>query len=61
LAKKIRNAELMKVYYIIVVWEKESTTWTVAIREYKSKKQYEMNLDEFISKCNDQIKNRVIE
>lgn len=57
-SKKIRNAELMKVNYILVIWEKEVKTDTVAVRECKSKKQYEIWTEEFIMKCKKEIKDR---
>ena len=57
-SKKIRNAELTKVPYIVIVWEKEETTKTLSIREYRSKKQYETNIDEFINNCVEEFKNR---
>lgn len=50
LNKKIRNAEAMKVPYILIIGEKEETEKSVAVREYRSKKQYEMPLQEFTNK-----------
>jgi len=47
-SKKIRNAELMKVPYIVIVWEKEESDWTVSIRVYKTKEQLTINVDEFV-------------
>ena len=57
-SKKIRNAELTKVPYIVIVWEKEESTQTLSIREYRSKKQYETKIDEFINNCVEEFKNR---
>jgi threonyl-tRNA synthetase len=57
-SKKIRNAELIKVPYIVIVGEKEETTKTLSIREYRSKKQYEIGITEFVDKCLDEIKTR---
>ena len=57
-SKKIRNAELMKIPYTIIVGEKEESTNTLSIREYRSKKQYEIWIDEFVNKCVDESKNR---
>ncbi len=59
-SKKIRNAELMKIPYIVIVGEKEETTKTLSIREYKTKKQYEISTTEFVDTCLDEIKNRVL-
>lgn len=49
-SKKIRNAELMKIPYIVIVGEKEKEGNSLSIREYASKKQYEIGVEEFISK-----------
>ena len=38
--------------------EKEESTKTLSIREYKTKKQYEIGLTEFVDKCLDEIKTR---
>lgn len=57
-SKKIRNAEVEKIPYIIIVGEKEESTKTLSLREYKTKKQYEMGLTEFVDKCLLEIKMR---
>lgn len=57
-SKKIRNAEIEKIPYIVIVGEKEETTKTLSIREYRSKKQYEIVGTEFIDKCLVEIKTR---
>ena len=57
-SKKIRNAEVEKIPYIIIVGEKEESTKTLSIREYKTKKQYEIGLTEFVDKCLDEVKTR---
>jgi threonyl-tRNA synthetase len=41
-SKKIRNAEMMKIPYIVIVGEKEQASNSLSIREYVSKKQYEI-------------------
>ena len=48
LNKKIRNAELMKIPYILVVWEKEVNSNWVSVRVFKTKEQYEQSEAEFI-------------
>ena len=48
LNKKIRNAELMKIPYILVVWEKEINSNWVSVRVFKTKEQYEQSEAEFI-------------
>ncbi len=57
-SKKIRNAEVEKIPYIIIVGEKEESTKTLSIREYKSKKQYETGFKEFVDKCLVEVKTR---
>ncbi len=59
-SKKIRNAEVEKIPYIVIVGEKEETTKTLSIREYKTKNQYETGLTEFVDKCLLEIKNRTL-
>jgi threonyl-tRNA synthetase len=48
LNKKIRNAELMKVPYILIVGEKEVNSNWVSVRVFKTKEQYEQSESEFI-------------
>ena len=50
LNKKIRNAELMKVPYILIIWEKEVNSNGVSVRVFKTKEQYEESAAEFIKK-----------
>ncbi len=57
-SKKIRNAEIEKIPYIVIVGEKEESTKTLSIREYRSKKQYEIGLTEFVDKCLLEVKTR---
>jgi threonyl-tRNA synthetase len=47
-SKKIRNAELMKIPYIIIVGEKEKSDNSVSVRVYKTKEQLTMSLEDFI-------------
>ena len=58
LNKKIRNAEKQKIPYILVVWQKELDNNTVAIRDYRTKKQLYAQLDVFIEKISKEYKNR---
>jgi len=50
LGKKIRNAELLKVPYMLVVGEKEVDGKTVAVRDYATKEQNSMKVGEFMKK-----------
>jgi threonyl-tRNA synthetase len=58
LNKRIRGAEMMRIPYIVVVGEKEATDGTVAIRIRKDGSQVVMKLDEFISKIEQEVKER---
>ncbi|MBD3328839.1 threonine--tRNA ligase [Candidatus Peregrinibacteria bacterium] len=58
LGKKIRNAELKKIPYMLVVGEKEVADNKVAARNYKTKKQVVVDKDVFIDKVLDEIKKR---
>lgn len=57
-SKKIRNAEMMKVPYILIVGEKEEAASSVSVREFRSKKQYEKSVSEFISQVTSEKKER---
>jgi threonyl-tRNA synthetase len=57
-SKKIRNAELMKVPYTLIVGEKEKNSDSVSVREFKTKEQYDMPTDTFIEKIKELRKNR---
>ncbi|KKQ70427.1 MAG: threonyl-tRNA synthetase, threonyl-tRNA synthetase [Candidatus Peregrinibacteria bacterium GW2011_GWC2_39_14] len=50
LGKKIRNAEMEKIPYMIVVGEKEQEAGTIAVRDYATKKQEVMKVEEFLKK-----------
>ena len=47
-SKKIRNAELMKIPYTLIVGEKEQNSDSVSVREFRSKAQYEKSVVDFI-------------
>jgi threonyl-tRNA synthetase len=55
LNKKIRNAEQSRINYILVVGEKEEATSGVAVRNYKTKEQTEISLDEVIKNLASEI------
>jgi len=58
LNKKVRNAESLKVPYILIVWEKEVADKTVSIREYRTKKQYTLSVEDFKKQAVDEYENR---
>jgi threonyl-tRNA synthetase len=59
-AKKIRNAELLKIPYILIVGEKEVSDSSVSVRVYKTKEQYTMSVEEFVDKMGSEVKKRVL-
>lgn len=58
LNKKVRNAELMKIPYILVIGEKEQNEKAVAVREYRTKQQYELSLKDFLAQVTDEYNNK---
>ncbi len=58
LGKKIRNAEMMKIPYMLVVGEKEVNEGTVSARNYTTKKQEVMKYEEFEKKILAEINNK---
>ena len=48
-SKKIRNAELDKVPYIVIIGEEEVNAKTVSIRVYKTKEQATLPAEQFIA------------
>ncbi len=59
-SKKIRNAELMKIPYVLIVGEKEVEGKTVSVREFRSKKQYVLWIDELLEQVRVERKERRI-
>lgn len=57
-SKKIRNAEIEKIPYILIVGEKEEADKSVSVREYRSKKQCVMGVEEFVKQCVEEYKAR---
>ena len=47
LNKKVRNAEKMHVNYILVIWEEEEKNNSVAVRNYKTKEQTVVSVQDF--------------
>ena len=50
LGKKIRNAEMQKIPYMLVIGEQEVADKTVAARDYQTKNQETYSLDDFLKK-----------
>ena len=59
-SKKIRNAELMKIPYVLIVGEKEVEGKTVSVREFRSKRQYVLWIDELLEQVRVERKERRI-
>ncbi len=57
-SKKIRNAELDKIPYIVIIGEKEVSEELVSFRVYKTKEQGTMSASDFISARVEEYKNR---
>ena len=57
-SKKIRNAELLKIPYILIVGEKEQSDQSVSVRVYKTKEQYSESMEEFIGKRVEEYRER---
>ncbi|MFH1631390.1 MAG: threonine--tRNA ligase [Candidatus Aenigmatarchaeota archaeon] len=56
---KVRNAELMKIPYIIVIGDKEEANNTVAVRQRGSKPSFGVKLDDLINEISEKIKKRL--
>lgn len=59
-SKKIRNAELMKVPYIVIVWEKEVADKTVSIRVFKTKAQETLDAQKFVEQIVKEYEERTL-
>ncbi len=58
LGKKIRNAEMKKIPWMLVIGEKEVAAKGVAARSYHTKKQTEMHVEDFVMMILEEIKER---
>jgi threonyl-tRNA synthetase len=54
--KKIRDAEVMKIPYMLIVGEKEEAEKTVSLRQHQAGDQGTMTLQDFVSIVNEKIK-----
>ena len=55
---KIREGQVKKIPYLLVVGDKESEENTVAVRRYGQKETKTVGADEFIARLTEQVKNR---
>ncbi len=60
LGAKIRNAQLEKVPYMLVLGEKESQTGTVTVRKRTGGDQASIPVEEFLALVDGQIKTRAL-
>ncbi|MBN2096588.1 threonine--tRNA ligase [Candidatus Peregrinibacteria bacterium] len=58
LGKRIRNAEKLKIPYMLVVGDKEKKDKTVTIRDYKTKGQKTVKFTSFLKSITEEIKER---
>jgi len=58
LGKRIREAEMKKIPYILVIGEKEETSKTVSIRHYHRGQEGALDLSEFLKKLESEIRRR---
>ncbi|MEX2090840.1 MAG: threonine--tRNA ligase [Candidatus Paceibacterota bacterium] len=58
LGKKIRNAELQKIPYLLVIGEKEEKAKAVAVRQRGKGDIGQMKLDKFVEKISEEIKTK---
>jgi threonyl-tRNA synthetase len=56
--EKVRNAELMKIPYIIVIGDKEEKKKTIAVRKRGAKPKFDVKPEKFIEELKEEIKER---
>lgn len=59
IGRKIREAQLDKVPYMLVIGDKEMNEGVLAVRSRKGGDEGTMRIDEFIARCQDDVKNLV--
>ena len=60
LGKRIRDAEIQKIPYMLVIGDKEVEGNSLAVRDYKTKKQEVMEKNAFIAMLLEKIKTRAL-
>lgn len=58
LGRRIRDAEMRKIPYILVVGEKEEKSWTVSVRHHKKGQIGEVKTEKFLEKILEEIKSK---
>ena len=59
--KKIRNAQLKQIPYMIIVGDKELESHTISVRRRDGKQEYNVRLEDFIELLKGKIKNRELD
>ena len=59
-SKRIRDAEIQKVPYILVVGDKEVQNKTVNVRHYRRGQEGEIKIEKLIEKLKKEIENKII-
>ena len=54
----MRESQIKKVPYILIIGDKEKESGTISYRRYGTNETINMKLDEFISQINEEIKNK---
>jgi threonyl-tRNA synthetase len=55
---KIREAQIQKIFYMIIIGDKEQQAGTIAVRNREGKTRYGVNLDEFIEQMKAEIEKK---
>ncbi len=57
---KIREAQVKKINYMLVIGEKEETSGKLSVRKRSGEEVQDVDVDEFIASLKDEIKNKTI-
>ncbi len=60
LGKRVREAEMQKIPYVLVVGEKEEKNGNVSVRHYRRGQDGEISIEELVKKIKKEIKEKVI-
>ncbi|MDU1177390.1 MAG: His/Gly/Thr/Pro-type tRNA ligase C-terminal domain-containing protein, partial [Peptoniphilus harei] len=57
---KIREAQVKKINYMLVIGEKEETSGKLSVRKRSGEEVQDVDVDEFIASLKEEIKNKTI-
>jgi len=60
LGKKVRDAQVQKINYILTIGEKEVEKKTLAVRTRAGKTEFDVNIDDFVKQMQEEIKKKEI-